>query len=65
MARIPTNWLPNISGTVTTANNNIIRLQQDGITKRILQDGTTKRILQPNVISLKPLTTWKPNIQDT
>lgn len=61
MPKVPTQWLPATSGIVTTANDGVIRLEQNGNTQRILQDGTTKRILQPNVIELATPTQWTPN----
>lgn len=57
MVKLPTLWTSNNgSDTVTNANANVQRIEQDG-TLRIEQDGTV-RILQESVVTPKNPTAW-------
>ena len=54
--KLPANWTPDDSGTVTTTNSGVVRKTQAGVT-RIEQNSTT-RTLQPNVITKKIPAVW-------
>ena len=55
--KTPADWVPNDSGTVTTVNAGVQRIEQNS-TVRYLQDGVTIRVLQPNVVTGKIPAAW-------
>lgn len=56
MTKLPQLWTPEDSGTVTTDNEDVERITEDGQTR--VTEASDTRILEPNVITGKNPTAW-------
>lgn len=56
MTKLPQQWTPEDSGTVTDDNENVVRITEDGQTR--ITEVSDTRILEPSVITRKIPATW-------
>jgi hypothetical protein len=56
MTKLPQQWTPEDSGTVTADNEDVERITEDGQTR--VTEASETRVLEPNVVIGKTPTTW-------